>query len=139
MSGPDSSFDDRVRWEPSNLRGVDRLSFGQQAPQELAVLADLAPEITDEQIEASKPGNRGLMLEELRGILNRCRAGTEDFPGDPRWDELRLRTLDRLAKLTRAYEPQAPRDREGDVDRVRLAARIHADIEFLESKMRGDE
>jgi len=126
-----------VRWEPGQLGQTDPSSYGRQAPAELSVLKGLAAELTDEAIEQQKPGNRGLMLSELLGILRRCQEQGEDNPGDPRWDELKLRTLDRLAKLTRLYEGQGPREREGDVDRVRMAQRVALDLEALETKIQG--
>lgn len=133
-----SDFDSRswdVKWEPGTLAGVQDLSFGRQAPRELSVLRGLGSEVSDEDVEAQKPGNRGLMLTELQGILRRCRVQGEDNPGDPRWDELALRTLDRLAKLMRLYEVSGVRVREGDVDRVRMQARVAADLEVLEGKV----
>lgn len=127
-----------VRWEPGQLGQPDPFSYGQQAPRELSVLRGLAAEMTDEDIERQKPGNRGLMLSELQGILQRCREQADEHPGDPRWDELVLRTLDRLAKLMRLYEVSGPGEREGDVDRVRMAQKVALDLEALEAKVRTE-
>ena len=133
-----SGFDSRsweVRWEPGALGVEAGSSFGRDASGVLASLRGLAVEVTDEDVEVQRAGNRGLMLAELRGILARCREQGLESPGDPRWDELALRALDRLAKLMRLYEVSGPRVREGDVDRVRMAQRVALDLEALEGKV----
>lgn len=127
MSDWDSS---RVRWEP------DQLGLAGGPTLVPRVLRELAAEIPDEAVEEQKPGNRGLMLQALQGILHRCEVRADEDPGDPRWPELELRTLDRLAKLMRLYEAQAPRSREGDVDRARMQQRAAGDLAALEAKIR---
>lgn len=89
----------------------------------------LAHEITDEHIERDKAGNRGLFMAELRKILADCDNGD---PDDPRWHELRLRTLDRMAKLTRVYEPDTAKPQAGPGDARLLAAQAARALDELE-------
>lgn len=117
-----------VKVEPDVLKSQP-VPYGTVAPRIHAAVAAMAHEMPDEVIEAQKPGNRGLMLTELQGILSRCADGD---PEDPRWDELRLRTLDRMARLLRLYQPDLPRERRGAGDPRILAsaaARILAELE----------
>ena len=130
MSDWDSS---RVRWEPDQLGRQG--AYG--SVTSLPVPRGMAQEMPDELIEEQKPANRGLMLQALQGILQRCAMQAEEDPGDPRWPELELRTLDRLAKLARLYEGQGPRSREGDLDRARMQQQAAVALDALEAKMRG--
>lgn len=110
-------------------------SFGTTAPVVQARIKDasgLAHEITDEQIERDKAGNRGLFMAEFRKILADCDQGDQD---DPRWHELRLRTLDRMAKLTRVYEPDAPTVRQGPGDPRILAGQAAAFLTEMEASL----
>ncbi len=107
-------------------------SFGTQAPAVEARIRDLPHEITDEHIERDKAGHRGMFLEQLRGIWERCDQGD---PEDPRWDELRLRTLDRFAKLARIYEPDAPTSKQGPGDPRILAGQAAAALTELEASL----
>lgn len=97
----------KLLWDPESG------SFGSQAPAVERALRGVAHEIGDEQIERDKPGHRGFILAELRGILAVCDQGD---PDDPRWLELRLRCLDRVAKLLRVYEADAPTQKQGPGD-----------------------
>lgn len=107
-------------------------SFGTQAPAVREQVRNLPREITEEQIERDKAGHRGLFLEQLQAILARCDEGD---PDDPRWDELRLRTLDRLAKLTRVYEPDAPTTKQGPGDPRILAGQAARALMELEASL----
>ena len=107
-------------------------SFGSQAPAAQARIKDLPHEIRDEDIERDKPGYRGFLLQELRGVLALCDQGDED---DPRWPELRLRALDRVAKLLRVYEPDAPSVKAGPGDARILAGRAAAALKELETSL----
>jgi hypothetical protein len=107
-------------------------AYGPVAPAIEREIRGLAHEIPDEQIEKDKPGNRGLFLRELQGIINRCDNGD---PDDPRWDELRLRALDRLAKLTRIYEPDTPATNAGPGDARILAAAAARQLLELEQSL----
>lgn len=109
--------------------------YGAQAPAVAARIkaaSNLAHEITDEQIERDKAGNRGLFMAEFRKILDDCDNGDQD---DPRWHELRLRTLDRMAKLTRVYEPDAPSVRQGPGDPRILAGQAAAFLTEMEASL----
>lgn len=104
-------------------------SFGASEPAIRDKLRQLPHSITDEDIERDKAGNRGLFMDQFLAVLARCDDGD---PDDPRWDELRLRTLDRLAKLTRVYEPDAPSVKRGPgnpKDLAETAARALAELE----------
>jgi hypothetical protein len=119
-----------VRWDPHTLPG-----YGVTAPQIQRQLRALPPEVDDDLIEAQKPGNRGIMLSELQGILALCAEGD---PDDPRWSELKLRCLDRMAKLLRLYEPQKSDDSgAGGLDPRALAASAAAVLDALEAKLRS--
>jgi hypothetical protein len=85
-------------------------SYGSNEAAVRAAVANLPHEIRDEDIERDKPGYRGLFLAQFQAVLTRCDTGD---PDDPRWDELRLRTLDRMAKLLRVYEADAPGVKQG--------------------------
>jgi hypothetical protein len=102
------------------------------APRIQADVSRLAQEMPDDIIEAQKPGNRGLMLAELQGILQRCADGD---PEDPRWDELRLRTLDRMARLLRLYQADKPRESRGAGDPRLLASQAARILEELEGRL----
>jgi hypothetical protein len=119
-----------VKVEPGVLKDPP-VPYGTVAPRIHAAVEQLALEMPDEAIEAQKPGNRGLMLSELQGILRRCADGD---PEDPRWDELRLRTLDRMARLLRLYQPDQPRERQGAGDPRLLAAQAARILEELETR-----
>lgn len=113
----------------------DSSSFGTQAPgvqARITAASGLAHEITDEQIERDKAGNRGLFMAEFRKILADCDNGD---PDDPRWHELRLRTLDRMAKLTRVYEPDAPSAKQGPGDPRILAGQAAAFLTEMEASL----
>lgn len=107
-------------------------SYGTMSPAAEKELRNLAHEITDEILERDKAGYRGIFLQELQGILARCNQGD---PDDPRWDELRLRTLDRLAKLTRIYEADAPGAKQGPGDPRILAGQAAAALTELEASL----
>jgi hypothetical protein len=107
-------------------------SFGVLGPAAERDLRGLAHEIRDEDLERDKAGYRGIFLHELRGILARCDNGDED---DPRWDELRLRCLDRLAKLTRIYEADAPASKQGPGDPRALARQAAHALTELEASL----
>lgn len=116
-------------WVREGAGTVVQGSFGSQAPAVEARIKQLPHEIRDEDIERDKPGYRGFLLQELRGVLQLCDQGDED---DPRWPELRLRALDRVAKLLRVYEPDAPAVRQGPgnpADLVRAAAEKLKELE----------
>lgn len=108
-------------------------SFGTTSPAVEAKIKDLPHEITDEHIERDKAGHRGLFLEQLKGIWDRCDAGD---PDDPRWDELRLRTLDRFAKLARIYEADAPGTKQGPGNPRDLARAAAEKLTELEESLR---
>jgi hypothetical protein len=108
------------------------VSYGTAAAAVRARIAELPHAIRDEDIERDKAGHRGLFLEELRGILDRCNSGD---PDDPRWDELRLRTLDRFAKLARIFEPDAPTQKKGPGDQRVLADQASRALSELEASL----
>jgi hypothetical protein len=111
----------------------DSSSFGTASPVVAAKIKELMPhEITDDQIERDKAGNRGLFMAEFRKILADCDQGDQD---DPRWHELRLRTLDRMAKLTRVYEPDAPGLKQGPGDPRILAGQAAAFLSEMEASL----
>lgn len=120
-----------VKVEPDTLTSGP-VPYGTVAPRIQAAVQQMAHEMPDEVIEAQKPGNRGLMLSELQGILGRCADGD---PEDPRWDELRLRTLDRMARLLRLYQPDQPRERQGAGDPRLLASQAARILEELEGRL----
>lgn len=122
-----------IKVESGGLKEPEPVPYGTVAPRIQADVQRWAQEMPDEVIEEQKPGNRGLMLAELQGILARCSDGDEQ---DPRWDELRLRTLDRMARLLRLYQPDAPRDRGGLSDPRLLAARAARLLDELEQRIR---
>lgn len=110
-------------------------SFGSASPAVAARITQasgLAHEITDDQIERDKAGNRGLFMAEFRKILADCDNGD---PDDPRWHELRLRTLDRMAKLTRVYEADAPNTKQGPGDSRILAGQAAAFLTEMEASL----
>lgn len=130
-----------VKVEPDVLKDQP-VPYGTVAPRIHAAVQQLAEglgedrrgmahEMPDEVIEDQKPGNRGLMLTELQGILGRCADGD---PEDPRWDELRLRALDRMARLLRLYQPDKPRERHGAGDPRLLASQAARILEELETR-----
>jgi hypothetical protein len=120
-----------VKVEPDTLN-PGPVPYGTVAPRIQAAAQQLAHEMPDEVIEDQKPGNRGLMLAELQGILSRCADGD---PEDPRWDELRLRALDRMARLLRLYQPDKPRERVGAGDPRLLASQAARILEELEGRL----
>jgi hypothetical protein len=125
---------EQVRWEPRELDLGPGPQFGSRAPAIQARIRELAHEVTDTVIEEQKPGNRGLMLNSIKEILAQCEDGD---PDDPRWAELKLRALDRMAKLLRLYEPQAAEDKpQGDLDRERLMQGALASLDEMEAKLR---
>lgn len=95
-------------------------------------LRGLPHRITDEQIEKDKAGNRGLFLAQFLSILDRCDNGD---PDDPRWDELRLRCLKEMARLTRVYEPDAPTVKQGAGNPKDLADAAAAALVELEASL----
>jgi hypothetical protein len=107
-------------------------SYGTSEAAVRAAVAALPHEIRDEDIERDKPGYRGLFLTQFQGVLDRCSQGD---PDDPRWDELRLRTLDRMAKLLRVYEADAPGVKQGPGNPRDLANRAAADLVELEESL----
>ena len=107
-------------------------SWGSTAPQVQARIKDLPHVITDEQIERDKAGNRGLFMAQFQQILRDCDNGD---PDDPRWHELRLRTLDRMAKLTRVYEADAPAGKQGPGDSRILAGQAARALVELEQSL----
>ena len=98
-----------------------------------ARIRDLPHEITDEQIERDKAGNRGVFMAEFRKILADCDRGD---PDDPRWHELRLRCLKEMARLTRVYEADAPTQKQGPGNPRDLANAAAADLVQLEESLR---
>lgn len=117
----------QVAWEP----GAGG-SFGSQAPALERQLRDLPHQIDDERIERDKPGHRGFFLSELRGILAACDAGD---PDDPRWLEIRMRCLDRMAKLLRVYEADAPQVKAGPGDARALVRQATEALDALEASL----
>lgn len=118
-----------VKVEPSTLK--DPVPYGTVAPRIRDSIADLPHEIPDELIEEQKPGNRGFMLAQIQAILARCDDGN---PEDPRWDELRLRALDRFARLARVYQGDEPKARRGPGDPRILAAAAARILDELEDR-----
>jgi hypothetical protein len=114
-----------VAWDPQG-------SYGPAAPALEARIKALPHEIRDEDIERDKAGHRGLFLAEFRKVLELCDQGD---PDDPRWSELRLRTLDRMGKLLRVYEPDAPTVRSGPTDARILAGQAAAALLDLEASL----
>jgi hypothetical protein len=106
--------------------------FGTRGPVLDALLKTLPHEVRDADIERDKAGHRGLFLAEFRKILADCDAGD---PDDPRWHELRLRTLDRMAKLLRVYEPDLPAAKQGPGNPKDLANAAAAALVELEASL----
>lgn len=115
-----------VTWDPG--------SYGSNAAAVERRVRDLPHEIRDEDIERDKPGYRGLFLAQFQGILARCDLGD---PDDPRWDELRLRCLDRMGKLLRVFEADAAAVRQGPADARILAGQAAAALTELEQRYQG--
>lgn len=91
--------------------------------------------VTDARIEAEKAANRGLILDELMLVLKICRDEGA-VSGDPRFLDLRIRTVDRLSKLLRLYEPETPVPADaGDVDRQRMVSAAAQSLDELALKM----
>jgi hypothetical protein len=112
-------------------------SFGAVSPGVQARIKALPHQITDEDIERDKAGNRGLFMAEFQKILDDCDNGD---PDDPRWHELRLRTLDRMAKLTRVYEADAPTAKQGpgnprDLANAAAAALVELEASLAETRV----
>lgn len=123
-----------VAWDPAELRssaGPAGASFGSTSAAVEQRIRDLPHEIRDEDIERDKPGHRGLFLAEFRKILDDCDRGD---PDDPRWHELRLRCLDRMGKLLRVFEPDAPTAKQGPADARLLADQAAAALLELEQR-----
>lgn len=116
-----------------------QVGYGTVAPAVERELRGLAHEIRDEDLERDKAGYRGLFLSQLKGILDRCDTGNDMSPDDPRWDELRLRALDRFAKLARVYEADAPKQKQGpgnprDLANAAAAALIEIEESLAETR-----
>lgn len=107
-------------------------SYGRAGGGVERAVRELPHEIRDEDIERDKPGHRGLFLAQFQGILDRCDQGD---PDDPRWDELRLRCLDRMAKLLRVYEPDPARVKTGPGNPADLARQAAAALTALEQSL----
>lgn len=107
-------------------------SYGTNEPAIRDKLRKLPQAVRDEDIERDKPGHRGLFLEQFLAVLDRCDNGD---PDDPRWDELRLRTLDRMAKLLRVYEADAPTAKQGPGNPRDLANAAAAALVELEASL----
>ena len=111
---------------------VDISSYGPAAPALDRQIRQMPREIRDEDIERDKAGHRGLFLEQFQTVLERCDNGD---PDDPRWDELRLRTLDRMAKLLRVYEADAPGGKQGPGNPKDLANQAAAFLDEMEESL----
>lgn len=121
--------------EPRQLKSVAWDPGANVTPDTVAArIRDLPHEIRDEDIERDKPGYRGLFLAQFQAVLELCDSGD---PDDPRWSELRLRTLDRMAKLLRVYEADAPGVKAGPSDPRILADQAARGLAELEASLDG--
>lgn len=94
-----------------------------------------ATRVTDALIEESKAEHRGLILDQLLSILRACE---DEGTSDPRFLEIRLRTIDRLVRLLRLDVPQVQVAAvSGEGDRVALVARAAKVLEELEGRREG--
>jgi hypothetical protein len=72
--------------------------------------------LDDEQLAESAPRVRYLMLERLEIIWKQVEDHLDPEKGtDPRWAEIGVRTLDRLARLYRLDKPRAAVEEEDDI------------------------
>ena len=101
-------------------------------------------ELTDEDIERMAPAVRGLVAKRLESLYRECQERLEDAePGhqDARWAELKLRCLDRQAKLFRLDRlvVQAGEEEDSAAEVARsaqkaLVARVAASLDELAAK-----
>lgn len=118
---------------PDGSGVADTFRFGPVGSSQVArKLSGMVAEVTDEQVELQKPGNRAWVLDQLRLVLD---VASDADPDDPRFLKIRLDALDRIAKILKIVEPQGGRDREGDLDRERLVAAAAAALVELEGKL----
>jgi len=89
-------------------------------------------EVTDELIEVSKAQHRGLVLDQLLGILATC---VEVGVGDPRYLEIRIKVAGMLIRLLKLEEPmRVDVERSGEGDRRALVERAAQTLLELEAR-----
>lgn len=102
----------------------------------------LAKELTDEQVREQGPAIRGQLIQRLERLWQLTEAEIErgelEQRQDPRFIELGLRTLDRIAKLYRLLDaPKAVAEEPEDESVVSLRQRqiVEQQLRELEAKV----
>jgi hypothetical protein len=91
--------------------------------------------VTDARIEADKAANRGLVVDRLLGILQICSEEAQ-ATGDPRYLDLEIRAIDRLARILRLHEPQQQELKGSpELDRLRMVTTVAAGLDELAAKI----
>lgn len=99
------------------LSPVSRFKIGETGgmdfePLPLAALPNLPAALSDDDLVAQAPGVRGQLLRRLETIWAYCEDEIEasklEQRSDPRFADLGLRTLDRIARLYRLEKVPAP-------------------------------
>src|SRR5262245_46977155 len=112
---------------------VERRPYGAVSPALEAKLRGIPLEITDEEIDRLRPGHRGKQLERLEEIISAC--DNPDFFDDPRWLDLKLRAMDRVAKLLHLYDPDPPKVRQGPGNPADLARQASLALDSIQESL----
>lgn len=102
----------------------------------------LAHELTDEQVYAQGPAIRGQLIQRLERLYTLVEAEVErgelEQHQDPRFIDLALRTLDRIAKLYRLLDPPKVVAEEPEAEAVtslRARQQVEQQLREIEQKM----
>lgn len=114
-------------------------------PLPINVTPTLPSELTDEDLQNQAPGVRGQLLRRLETIWAYCEDEIEasklEQRSDPRFADLGLRAIDRIAKLYRLDKVPAPvTDEHEEVSAVEVARTrdmVLRSLEELESRAGG--
>jgi len=112
-------------------------------PVPLSVSPTLPAALTDEDLAAQAPGVRGQLLRRLETIWGYCEDEIEasklEQRSDPRFAELGLRTLDRIARLYRLEKVPAVVAEEPEevsvLERDRVRGMVLKSLAELESRV----
>jgi uncharacterized protein related to proFAR isomerase len=116
-------------------------------PLPLDAVPALPPALSEEEILKQAPGVRGQLLRRLETIWAYCEDEIEvsklEQRSDPRFADLGLRTLDRIAKLYRLDKAPVTVEEEpeevSEIEQARTRAMVLHQLQELESRVNGSE
>lgn len=122
-----------------------RLAFMDFSPLPADALPSLPTALSDDDLAAQAPGVRGQLLRRLETIWSYCEDEIEvsklEQRSDPRFADLGLRTLDRIAKLYRLEKVPAvvPEEHEevSGIEVTRTRDMVLKSLAELESRVAG--